>query len=193
MSPIYLRRSDETVKEILSLTFPEYRGTQIKAVVSDRVRLYNTQWDEGNRREYQFLDLRTKRVVPIPEAPYTKSSPIHENPIAIEPGIVVVVLVQAGSRSYLEIISPAENIQPLLESPQSLSDDERTVLAATAGFKSSYQGISNYRFHEARRATGITLERYESAKSSLKEKKLLNKAGAITPEGRNALGSYRIY
>ena len=60
------------------------------------------------------------------------------------------------------------------------------VTHATCSLKSSYGGVSNYRFHEARRYTGITAERYEAAKASLIARKLLNKAGAVTVEGQNA-------
>ncbi|KPL05710.1 hypothetical protein AMJ85_11125, partial [candidate division BRC1 bacterium SM23_51] len=48
-----------------------------------------------------------------------------------------------------------------------------------------YAGISNYRFHEAHRQTGITLEQWERGKRALIAKKLLNRAGAATNDGRN--------
>lgn len=54
--------------------------------------------------------------------------------------------------------------------------------------KASYNGFGDYRFREARRARGITREHWDEAKACLIAKKLLTKAGAITPEGRNAVG-----
>jgi hypothetical protein len=57
---------------------------------------------------------------------------------------------------------------------------------ATCGLKPSYNGIANFRLHEARRHTGISPERYEAAKASRIARKFLNKAGAVTTAGRNA-------
>jgi hypothetical protein len=61
-----------------------------------------------------------------------------------------------------------------------LSEDKRTVLAATAGRKASYGGVKDRRFHEAHRIRGITRERCNTAKASLIDCNLLNKAGAIS-------------
>ena len=97
-----------------------------------------------------------------------------------------VVVVHANCRwEHVEIIAPASAITPMLPAPVDLTDDEKTVLIATRSLKSSYNGIPNYRFVEAKRARGITLERWEAAKTSLIDKKFLNKAGAITVEGKN--------
>lgn len=69
-----------------------------------------------------------------------------------------------------------------------LTVDEKIVLSATRSLKSSYNGLSNYRFHEASQTTGITQARWGAALGSLKARKLLNAAGAITDEGKNAIG-----
>lgn len=61
------------------------------------------------------------------------------------------------------------------------------VLAATRGLKSSYAGIKNYRFHAARESTGITEPEWNQAKDACMAKGLLNRAGAISDDGRNAI------
>lgn len=79
----------------------------------------------------------------------------------------------------------------LLPAPSAaLSRECRIVLCATRSLKSSYAGISNFRFHEAHSQTGITLADWERCKAELIGMGLLNKAGAITVSGRNAIPQY---
>lgn len=66
---------------------------------------------------------------------------------------------------------------------------EHVVLVATRSLKSSYAGISNYRLHEARSMTGITTQEWNDAVATLKSRKLLNAAGAITTAGKNTVGT----
>jgi hypothetical protein len=70
---------------------------------------------------------------------------------------------------------------------EDLTNDERIVLYATRSLKSSYNGVKDYRFHAANQDTGITRDRWEAVKTALIERKLLNKAGAITVDGKNAI------
>lgn len=187
MNTVYLRRSDPTVERIIQATFPSFTGQKVEAIVTDSVTFHSTQWDEGYKRDYRILRLSDMKSLTIPEAPFMQRSPDHETAVQLPDGFVVVVYVHTRL-DRIEIISSAGNITPLLTQEVVLSEDERTVLIATRSRKSSYAGVSNYRFHEARRARGITLDRWEAAKAALIEKKLLNKAGAITVEGRNAVG-----
>lgn len=188
MSDIHLRRSDPTVSQLLRATFPEWTGKHIIATVSSTVRFTNTQWDSGYRRCYQLVRLADMQTVQIEEAPFLQQSELHTKEHTIPDGFVVVVHVH-GRWEHVEIIAPASCINPMLPAPTELTDDEKTVLIATRCLKSSYAGIPNYRFREAARSRGITLERWEAAKASLIEKKFLNKAGAITVEGRNVCPS----
>jgi hypothetical protein len=185
LNTVHLRRSDPTVDALVRAAFPEFTGKNVIASIQDHVRFYGTMWEEGCRRQYVIVRLEGLVTYPIPTAPFRRRSPRHEEPYKVPSGYVVVV--HCVSRwEHIEIISPAENVSKLLPPPAELSEDEQVVLVATCGLKSSYGGISNYRFHEARRHTGITPERYEAAKRSLIARKFLNKAGAVTPEGRNA-------
>ncbi len=184
MNRVYLKKSDSSVAALLNATFPDYNGKNIVATVSDTVRFYNTQWDSGSKRSYCIVKLNGLQVCSIAEAPFLKRDALYETDHAIPEGYVVVV--HANCRwEHVEIIAPASAITPMLPAPVDLTDDEKTVLIATRSLKSSYNGIPNYRFVEAKRARGITLERWEAAKTSLIDKKFLNKAGAITVEGKN--------
>lgn len=72
------------------------------------------------------------------------------------------------------------------------TEDERTVLLYTRRYKGSYGRNRDIRFSYANRETGITRERWEAAKASCIERKLLTKAGAITPAGRNAIAGMEL-
>lgn len=190
MSTVYLKRTDEMVARLINATFPGFTGTRIQADVAQTVRFSGTNWDEGNKTDYAIVRLADLTTQGIAESPYFRDSPLHSTDFPIPDGFVVVAHEHCRGREYLRIITPGANITPLLEAPSDLTGDERIVLLATRSFKSSYAGISNYRFHEAQ-SKGITLDRWESAKSALIAKKLLNKAGAITTEGRNAIANDR--
>ena len=74
-----------------------------------------------------------------------------------------------------------------LPDPIKINDNERIVLEFTSTYKNTYAGIKNYRFYEASKKVGISLDDWNIASDTLKTSKLLNKAGAITTTGRNAL------
>jgi hypothetical protein len=164
----------------------------VEAIVTDRVHFYGTNWDEGNRRDYVIVRLADLKRHRIEEAPFMERSERHETTYQLPPGFVVVVHV-IGRYEHIEIHTAAANVTRLLPAPVTLTEDEEIVLVATRSLKASYGGVSNYRFSEARRYTDIDLHRWETAKSSLIAKKLLNRAGAITVEGRNACPSHDLF
>ena len=191
MSWIHLDRKDPTVDRIIRAAFPEHKGRSVVCTVATSFKCWGTNWDSGNKRDYVVVKLDTMEARTVPEAPWLEPSPMHDHQIELPPGIVVVVDV-TGRWSHLEIIARNENITPMLPPPDTLPMCEKIVLMATAAYKSSYAGISNYRYHEAHERTGITLADWNAAKESLINKKLLTKAGAITVDGRNSIGNDRL-
>lgn len=186
-STINVRPNDAGVKDIIEATFPSFNGRDVRVIVTEKVRFYGTQWDGGCRRQYEILRLSDKKTMPITEAPFLRHSDMHEADHTIAEGFVVVVLNTSGRRDSIEILTPPTGIVAQLTKQVELPEDERRVLVLTRSLKSSYGGISNYRQHEAKRKYGMTPADYDAAKARLIEKKLLNKAGAITVEGRNAV------
>ena len=89
-------------------------------------------------------------------------------------------------------IRPA-NSAGLLPAPVDLSREQRIVLVATRSLKNTYAGVSNYRFVEANRDTGISREQWESAKADLIARGLLDSRGALNVAGRNAAGQDSLY
>ena len=80
----------------------------------------------------------------------------------------------------LTVFVRPENLAPLLPAPLDLTWAEKVVLTVTCGLK----GFT--RLETAREETGIESVDYELAKTSLVNRGLLNRAGAITLDGRNA-------
>lgn len=187
MTVVHLKRSDRTVDTIIRLAFPGYTGQKVQAVITDTIQFHNTMWDEGSRRTYVYVDLACGRAVQVQQASFLQRDEFYEKQQPIPEGFVCVVHAECRSE-HIEIHGPAANLSPLLPKTVELSDDEKTVLIATRSLKSSYAGIKDYRFQEANRARGITIQRWQLAKASLTQKGLLNKAGAITVEGKNAVG-----
>ena len=72
---------------------------------------------------------------------------------------------------------------------QALTIEQKIVLAATRSYKSYYAGDNQIRFHQARRQTGITLADWERSKAECQGLGLLDKRGAITLAGKNAIGN----
>ncbi len=64
---------------------------------------------------------------------------------------------------------------------------QKVVLKATYSYKSSHNGILDYRRHEAKEETLISDEEYTVAKGELMSLKLLDIRGAITPAGKSAI------
>jgi hypothetical protein len=70
------------------------------------------------------------------------------------------------------------------------SEAQTIVLLATAALKNTYGGETGIRFREASRKFGISREAWETATAECITAGTLNKAGAITPKGRNAIANH---
>lgn len=187
MNVVHLEASDPSVKAIIRASFPEYRGKKIKAIIADSVSFTGTQWDEGCKTDYAIVRLNGLNAVSIPEAPYLHESTLHNRPICLQPGVVVVCLNHFRGTESIDIVGRAENLSPMLPKPETLEDDDKTVLLATRSYKSAYAGNNQYRFTEAHNRRGITRARWDAATARLKQSGHLNASGAITTKGRNSV------
>jgi len=183
MSTVHLKMSDPSVKKIIAASFPELTWTKVHAEIRENVTFSGTQWDEGNKRDYVIVELATMRAVPVADAPFLRRSDFHTQPHKIPDGFVVVAACSIYKYNHFVIYAPASVITPMITQKPELTYPEQVVLVATRSLKASYAGISNYRFSQNRGR--VTAEEWEKAKASLIEKKFLNKAGAITVDGRN--------
>lgn len=179
--------STPEVLALISRAFPAYNGKRIQIQPFCDPMHCTSYWSGGLRDYYAIIPLSDAYigVAYIPEngTPFTTElGPLTELPV----GFALVRLTGGYRESVTVYVNPA-NLVAMLPAPVELSEHERTVLKYTSRLKSSYGGISNYRFHEANQDTGISTESWEAAKASCILQGYLNKAGAITESGRNAI------
>lgn len=187
MKLFHVNKPDDIIKKIILNTFPNYRGKKIK-ISTDIPKNLNSYWQGGSRDRYCFYQLSTGTSYDV-----TSNHPVFNknNPRNLEKlptGIVIVRhSIYCGEDMGIFIYANKEDISPLLPEKVKLTEDEKIVLKYTKSYKPSYNKIKNYRLYKANRETNISLERWNLVKETLIKRKLLNKAGAITVNGRNAL------
>lgn len=189
----HLRATDPTCARIGALV--GYSGQHYQARPYDAREpfvLYGAYWSEGTREAWSLYSLSQDRLLPLPGI-----NPLRDRDQSIPadtlPADVLVIQETQGSRyPHVTIHYQPGAVSKLLPEPTSLTTEESIVLAATAGLKPSYGVIKDLRFHEAHRETGIAREAWDAAKAELIRRKMLNAAGAITVEGRNAIGGTRL-
>jgi hypothetical protein len=186
MSTIYTNHPD--VKKIALTAFPFYKGKKFSVSIVNYPISVKSYWDGGSKTYFNFINLNTNECSGEVPAQSVFDRPIQNaDAVALVPGLACVAHhIFCGKDCGIEIMIHPDNAPALIENKTvELTADEKTVINYT-GYKSSYAGISNYRFYSAHRDTGISLDNWKAAKSSLIVKGLLNKAGAITIDGRNA-------
>lgn len=161
-----------------------FTGRTITLVADDKVT-QRQDWDEGSCTKVMVL------------APSRVQEEEAERTGVILPGTVVAVLRYSRGAPSLSVHALPDTLLSLVPgkdfSAPFLKREEKIVLAATRSLKSSYGGVKNYRFVEARRETGISAESWESAVKALQDKGLLRYDRAITPAGRNAIGGAQLW
>ena len=188
MATHHIAKPDETIRKIVLATFPQYKGRTFKLCTNIPSHL-TSYWSGGSKDYYCFYELSTGKALEI-----VSNHPLFEKDrprdLELLPAGLVLVKnsISMGKDMGITIYVNGADLAPMLPEKAELAEDERTVLSYTRSYKSSYAGIKNYRFVEACNRTGITEERWENAKTSLIARKLLNKRGAITASGKNALG-----
>jgi len=176
------------IQKIIKGTFPDYNGRKISIRVAKSF-VPDQSWSGGSRTIWKLVRMDGKVYDPghsLSSGPF--NSPQAFTHFDIPDGCMIVQhSIFCGKDTGISILVKKMDLLPL-DYPD-LTNDEIIVLIATKTYKSSYAGVSNYRFHEAKRQCGITLDRWETAMKSLMDKKLLAKNKAITPKGRNACNS----
>jgi len=195
MEPIYCKLSDPAVALLLSKTFPGLRLQQCGVNVHQRGGMPLTScWSGGSKEYHKIVRLSDMAVFDVPEngSGFTQVDRTFGPaglPVEMPAPGFAVVTHSTGCYKALSIHLHAENAAKMLPAPVEMTWAEKVVLTATRSLKSSYAGIKEYRYHEAHSDTGITRPDWDTAKAALIGRGLLNAAGAITIEGRNAAGS----
>lgn len=194
MPTYYLDRQEvhsDPIQELLSITFNGYEGYTIKIQTAVSVGI-DTTWSGGTHRDWILVrrDGQTfqKNLIDAKQLA-GKSVPLLPNSFMVtrdyfcgkDMGITIHIRPDEWNSGLL-----VDNTQ------QELTWAEKVVLCATRSYKSSYAGIKNYRFVEARNYTSITRDEWHEAVQSLMDKKFLAKNKAITPKGRNAINDVHL-
>lgn len=191
MIPAHLRRN--------------YTGRQFAAIVTETTTIPALAglWSGGTRDSYVIVRLADGAELPAPvhQGLHPDDKARRDTPIKLEPGIAVVrhTIFCGKDHGLTFYVHPADAAQLLPAPSAELTPHESIVLKATTTYKASYGGLSRYQLAK-RDATGYanhvkvpdgatfpTPQEWETAKASLIAKGLLNKAGAITTAGRNAV------
>lgn len=191
---MYVNRTSE-IDAILEVAFPENKSRTVRLELFKAPMRVDSYWDGGSKNTYVFVDLATKEQIHKVHTNHPFFEANQPNEVRDLPQNVAIVEhhIFCGKDMGFTIYLNAINLTPLLPQKTELSNDEKIVLVYTAQLKSSYAGISNYRFHEAHDDIGITEEQWNAAKNICMDKKLLDKRGAITIEGRNAIDGIHRY
>jgi len=193
-----LHTTDKIVQEIARKAFPDYNGKKFCVQVETGTinTTYNAYWSGGSRTYYNFVRLDTLQSMgEVPAQHPVFNKPINgADKVQLVPGLMCVKRTYfCGKDLGITIVVHPDNAPRLLPDTSEYTRDEMIVLIATRSYKNTYGGKTNIRFKEAHRDTGITEERWETAKQICIEKNLLNKAGSITNTGRNIAQQKRLY
>ncbi len=189
---IYMDRPDEYVDRIIKAAYPDYAGRKIsiEVVARDTMFTLRSYWDGGCRDYWTFVSLADMRIMQVSQNGSVFDKQAHQS--SIPPGVALIQRAYSGSRQRVVIHIGSEDAALCLPAPAQISHNQAIVLSATRSFKPCYAGQSNYRFSQAHRQTGISREQWDGAKGECQEQGWLNKAGAITATGRNAIQGHEI-
>jgi len=181
-------QADPTIRAIKhAVGYSGYR-VRLSTEVPKELRSY---WSGGSRDFFLLYGLETGKVFQLPSNhPFFEPS-APSSLRELKQGVALIKRTYfQGKDLGITIYARAEDLAPLLPEKHNLTLEERIVLAATRAYKNSYGGETNLRYKESYRAGfEISFEEWQRIQDTLRAKKLLNKAGAITPTGRNAIGS----
>ena len=176
-------RAPEIV-QVLKTAFPEYNGHKFQLKTLTNGLSVGSYWSGGSRSYFKLVNLATLKTMNVPES----RKPIIANNVPDGVALAQHDIFCGKDMGLILHVLPS-NLSRLLVNKVELMWTEKVVLTATRSLKSSYAGIKNFRYIEASRQTGITSDEWDEAEQRLKDRKLLNKAGAITLDGKNAIGS----
>jgi len=183
-----------------------YSGRKFKVIVQETVTLggSSTIWQGGSKTTQYVVNLETgKHIRPNLDATPKQGDPFgwipNEGELKLQRNLAVVEHdIFCGSDMGLTFIIHPDNAPKFIPAKIDLSDREIVILVATSSLKSSYNGMDRFE-HIQRFGMGLCNSKYRyldssmsrliwnQVKAGLIEKGLLNKAGAITPKGRNAV------
>lgn len=188
MNPLYT--NDPAVTRLALAAFPAYNGRSFAVTVFPGSMSLTSNWEGGSRTYWRIIHAETLQGIEIPQNGTPFDGRLSGGVVLSELPVNTVLVkhcIFRGKDLGLTVYVRPENLAPLLPAPVDLTWIEKVVLSATRGLKSFA------RYDGAQRDCGVTRAEFDAAKPGLIARGFLNKAGAITNEGRNAIGSVELY
>lgn len=182
-----IETNDATVKRVALAAFPDYSGRLFKVGEFTPGMSVASFWDSGSRDFYACVHLETLQGVAIPQNGTPFDGVLAAGAIVSELPLNVALVRRAivlGKERGLTVFVRPENLASLIpaQAASNLTWAQRVVLSAARGLKPAF------RVDAAQRDCGLGASAYATAKAELIAKGFLNSAGAITADGKNAIG-----
>lgn len=127
-------------------------------------------------------------ISPNPWATYVENAIATGSKVTLpRPECMILEISRPMGLKHCVLYAHPDSVIPALMAPDVLPPIQKAVLLATRMYKSSYAGIQDYRYYEMARQYPIGPDAWSGAKQSLIATKHLNKRGAITTTGINAV------
>jgi hypothetical protein len=176
------------VRELAQRAFPSYNGNHYRVEPFAGPMTTTSCWNGGSRDYWCLVNLVTNKTWHVPENGNAFVNGGKSFKVGRLPENIALIRYQMGGYNAIIIyLNPANIRAAMLPKKPELTWPQSVVLVATKSLKSSYGGRKNIRFTEANERTGITTQEWETAKAECIAKGLLNRAGAITDDGRNTV------
>lgn len=192
----HIERSE--VENIIAATFGGYAGKKVAIVACETMTLTGLNWDGGSRSEYAACSLVTNEgvVMSALNRPAPWENKAEGMKLVLADGFCVVKhRIARGKDLGLTIYVHPDNMPKGLEnSGGDLTDIEKLILVYTKTRKGRDRytmAVEDIEFgvcaSKWNSKTPPTRGAWDSGVEKLQEKKLLNKAKAITTTGKNAV------
>jgi hypothetical protein len=176
--------NNNPIRDLCRKAYPDYTGRKFQIEVRAYPINCASYWSGGSGDYFTFMRMDTLEIMSVPQQSAFDRKVEGVNEVSLIPGMVCIKRTYfCGKDLGCKVYIHPENAPRLLPENVELTDLEKTVLRCTRSYKSSYAGISNYRQKES----GLTIEVWNHTKDSLIRKGLLNRAGALTIDGKNAV------
>lgn len=192
MGQVYYTSAPE-VQEIAKAAFPDYNGKKFGVTTFDGPMDLASHWDGGSRTYYAVINLGTMKSAEVPQSGTMFDKQTYRMSTLPPNFAVVEHRIFQGKDLGITIHVNPQSISKMLPKQDEVSWAEKVVLSATRSLKSSYAGVPDYRFQQALKQTTITKAEWDAAKVRLIQGGFLNRAGAITDKGKNAIGWTDLY
>ena len=183
--PVTLDTSDKNAMAIYRRAFPttNFRSLTVKEFRGPKS--LNSYWDSGYRDYFTIVPIAAG-AEPLKEIPQNgtpfdgKNLELSELPA----GFALAVRHYAGTRQYGTLYLNSDNLTRMLPAPaESLTWNAVAVLACTCGLKS-------FARREQAARLGLTAADWAAGLAELQARQFVNRAGAITNDGRNLVRSW---